>query len=700
MSASNSHQPKRIRLGTRSCAECRRRKVRCIFSPQSSICEECFAHNMPCRAQQPRTSSSTSSNNAGSPAESLEGMQHRLQELENVVRQLRGPDKEQVELLTGVEMGPHNAIGILRPGPPRHEPVPGSARATMDTPPSAIYDTPSSTEENLEQAPLVDLFNRTLDVQSDDSTGDNHIRRIKQLPTNEYLAALKALLPRIDDLLLILESTTNYWFIWPTKPPGHDEGNRSQFYGGAAVVKDFILNSFESRQPLKIVKGILWLALCLQQVAADAIQHRKSFLPAPPQTLFDVYIEAAEAVLAGVGESVASFDHLECLLLYTKLCSNMGKPQRAWFTVRRAVNCALLLGIHRSYQCRDPVQQSLWSQAWQMDRQLSSILGVPYSVSHPQPSIDPDPPVVVRIMYHVNRIAGHISDRNQGLLNTPIEDIETEIQTCATLFPEEWWPVMPVEKDMSFDALYARQVCKMYFFQLRKTLRLPNMLKAFDDLRFEASREIAVEACRNMVSAYEVLRNSSKSALVICDLMDFITFNAALVITIHLLAPPGSRNTRRDEDDWQIITHLTQTFRQLRGAIECSVAQQAATLLEYLYTAHHGIDVGPAEYTAVIPWFGKIKVRSVPRRRETTTTSSLSQTSSPTMAPDRINGSSCSTIEVGINGATPGSGSASWSGSWGSQFADDELGIDWTSLDDIGCDYDWMQMFYGAGYEN
>ncbi|KAL6863590.1 hypothetical protein J3F83DRAFT_767214 [Trichoderma novae-zelandiae] len=45
---------RRMRLGTRSCAECRRRKVRCIFEPNSSICRGCELHQTPCQAQQPR----------------------------------------------------------------------------------------------------------------------------------------------------------------------------------------------------------------------------------------------------------------------------------------------------------------------------------------------------------------------------------------------------------------------------------------------------------------------------------------------------------------------------------------------------------------------------------------------------------------------------------------------------------------------
>ncbi|KAK9342804.1 hypothetical protein V1522DRAFT_415024 [Lipomyces starkeyi] len=689
--SSKNPRTTRMRLGTRSCTECRRRKVRCIFPAQGATCQECIAHDTPCRAQQRRTS--YSSDNAGSPS-CQEEIQQRLRGLEDVVRQILNRDTEQVESLTSMgDMAPSRAIRLLHPDPAPDESTASTVGQLTNTPASVIYHTPSNHEQNLEQAPLANLFNRALDVRSDKSTENGNLGPIRHLPNNEYIAALKALVPRIDDLLLILESTMEYWFIWPTEPPGHNEGKSGQSYGRASMVKDFILNSFESRQPLRIVKGILWLALCVQQLPADAIKQRKSFLPALPQTLFDAYMTGAEAILINVVEqSVASMDRLECLLLQMKLCINMGKPRRAWATVRSAINCALLLGLHRPNQCRDPVQQSLWSQAWQMDRQLSSILGLPYSVRHPRYSLDPNLPVVERIMHRISSIVATISDLNQGLTETPIEEIETEIQTCATLFPDEWWSVIPAEY-MPFDALYSRQLCKMYFFQLQKTLHLPNMLKTFDDQNLQTSRKITIEACRNLVSTYEVLRNSSQSALIICDSMDFIVFSAALIITLHLLTPTRSRNTARDADDWNIVTHLAQTFRQLAGTIECSVAKQAATLLEYLYAAHHGTYVGPEEYAAFIPWFGKVRIGSVPRQRQTTPFSPQPLSD----MQDRNSSNLCNTIEFGINCTTPGS----LPGSGGaSQFADDELGIDWTSLGDIECEYDWMQLFYGDGYEN
>ncbi|KAH8705247.1 hypothetical protein BGW36DRAFT_367181 [Talaromyces proteolyticus] len=367
----------------------------------------------------------------------------------------------------------------------------------------------------------------------------------------------------------------------------------------------------------------------------------------------------------------------------------MGKPKRAWLATRKAINHALLLGLHRPNQSNNRIKQPLWSQVWQMDRQLSSILGVPYSVPYSQSRHCIDESIPAQIMHRINNVVCHIGDRNQGIGQHSIPEIETQIQECATLFPEEWFSLST--EGLSFEFIYARQVCLMYLMQLKKNLYLPDVLTALQNPEAsQTHREHAVQACREMVSAYKVLRNSSKSALVICDLMDFIVFSAALVLALHLLAPPGSRNSSRDADDWAIITHLTLTFRQLSRAIECSVAKQAATLLEYLYAAHHHQYAGPEEYVAVIPWFGRVKISCVPRQQH------IAYLQTPSTDDNAESVGSC--IEFGVNLLTPTTGSGNELESWSIQHMEEELGIDWTAFDDADWEYDWHQIFYSTNH--
>ncbi|KAF4952089.1 hypothetical protein FSARC_12721 [Fusarium sarcochroum] len=44
-------QNKRMRLGTKSCSECRRRKVKCMFDERQTECRQCVAHSLVCQSQ-------------------------------------------------------------------------------------------------------------------------------------------------------------------------------------------------------------------------------------------------------------------------------------------------------------------------------------------------------------------------------------------------------------------------------------------------------------------------------------------------------------------------------------------------------------------------------------------------------------------------------------------------------------------------
>lgn len=98
---------KRLRLGTKSCLECRRRKVSCIFEPNTTVCKRCFAHGSDCIPQKP----AYSTNNA--PAADIRDMQQKLQGLEAMVRQLYDVLKEKPTSLNGEPLN-INALTTLQ----------------------------------------------------------------------------------------------------------------------------------------------------------------------------------------------------------------------------------------------------------------------------------------------------------------------------------------------------------------------------------------------------------------------------------------------------------------------------------------------------------------------------------------------------------------------------------------------------------
>lgn len=89
----NDDQPrvKRMRKGTKSCAECRRRKIKCIYEPtRPDICRDCFERGSTCIDQEHADHQS----GKGASDQSLKG---RVSQLEDLVKSLVGKLDEKAE---------------------------------------------------------------------------------------------------------------------------------------------------------------------------------------------------------------------------------------------------------------------------------------------------------------------------------------------------------------------------------------------------------------------------------------------------------------------------------------------------------------------------------------------------------------------------------------------------------------------------
>ncbi|KAJ5202702.1 hypothetical protein N7449_004781 [Penicillium cf. viridicatum] len=111
------HQPrKKIRKGTRSCWQCKHRKVGCNFASDSDqSCKECLARGLPCRSQEfpepenPRESDRTYLNERMARVETL---------LEKLLIRVDGGGSQQRDsksLLDSVETSPESSPPIVTP---------------------------------------------------------------------------------------------------------------------------------------------------------------------------------------------------------------------------------------------------------------------------------------------------------------------------------------------------------------------------------------------------------------------------------------------------------------------------------------------------------------------------------------------------------------------------------------------------------
>ncbi|KAM3072865.1 hypothetical protein ACMFMF_007194 [Clarireedia jacksonii] len=574
---------KRMRLGTKSCAECRRRKVRCMYNSNSPRCQECVLHEAICTAQQPKRSSNSQNDNQ-------QRLQQRLDELESMIRRICGAVSSNSKSLdlSQFETQATDAISRLQSVPKSQDGEHESSSNASTLADSMNWNSNRSIgtlspdgEQFEEDAPLLQLFKQAMMVQWESPVlGRQRVMSTKNTRFSNCVAALKSLLPNHDDLTLILELTEHFWPIWPLLPTT-DRNSLIYQLRPVVMARQFVLELL------------------------DTIS----------------YLSGAEYLLTLDYEVGGSIEGLEALGLMMKIYINMGKPRKAWAVARQGLNQALLLGLHHIDNTTDQQKKRTWSSFWQLDRQLSLILGYPYTIaeSHPSLSIDHvDGSTEALLAYKISVISGHIVERNQNHQNMDYFatlKIAQELEECRKEMPQQWWEIPSPE--ISLAALYGQQTTKIMYFQLQKYLHLPYMLKPTVECSFIDNRRSAVEASREMVEAYRTLRNHNSSMTILCDLMDFHVFSAIIVIIINLLSEKSTTPLEEQNRDWELVSYTTITLEHVAKVMECEVARQAAQLLQYLLQAHEGVYAGPQSYEAVIPYFGKVRI-SQPRDLVTT----------------------------------------------------------------------------------
>jgi hypothetical protein len=685
-SATSDRPAKRLRLGTKSCAECRRRKVRCIFEPNSKICKECSAHDSECISQQQSVQTPVKSPNGEG-----QDVQAKLQGLEEMVHRLCEAMNIRVESsnCSPFEMSAAEALTRLSSS--------YSPETSLGATPNAgvswreVSESRSSASsdhiESFDDAPLLNLFQEAMLIQkhnvqsqrSDQELSSDH-------RTKTYIKALKALMPNPHDLDLILKTTESFWPIW--------EDSLHLIFGpephsvtGLASAKKFIHDAMKSETPVLVAKVSLFLALCVQQLPST-FNNQPTNLLAPPNTLINSYIRGADGLISINESRSASINSLECLTILLKLYLNMGKPREAWYCGRRAFTSALLLGYHIPNDAAPHRQKAIWAHIWQVDRQLSALLGLPAATtdSHPGTSTPPSGQNYgERFMYDLAMIAGHIIERNQSHQTADYAvtlAIDQEIQQCKSRIPAEWWNSIS-NPSTPPTVIYGLGILKIEFFASQKMLHLPYMLKSSLDNNYEYSRLQALDACRETIKAYQMVREHAGLKLTICDVMDFQAFTAAVVLVIDLLNQSSQLETHQEASDWDLVHNVTSSMELVSKATECTVAGQALHLLEHLSTFRNGAYAGPDNYEATIPMFGRVRINR-PKSR------TLQQTEiNDFYDGNQFQQSFMPMVEFSANSFAP-------FGVMGNMFSEAELGIDWTSALNVDYNYDWSQTFDGS----
>ncbi|KAK0619064.1 hypothetical protein B0T14DRAFT_518492 [Immersiella caudata] len=671
-----------MRLGTRSCAECRRRKARCVYPDGSRICEGCALRQCPCVAQgsgRPRTMAQPS------PDRGNGDLRQRVQRLENTMLRLcyaleRPSDAEKTQ---NVKTSVAKALQHLQL-PRTDAPESNTDGDPDDEEDSALYST-DGFDDGLDaaDAPLVALLRAAamLDREGSGSSVSSVAKGSNSSRVQDISSNFARTLLQDNDLRSVIDDTHKYWKIWPACSYGPRHIDTLQC-ADPSVATSLLSDMIRSEDPSVMAKAVLFIALCIQQLPRAGLSES---LPSSPKVVVASYIRTADDLLhiaAGIRETI---DAAEAWVLESKLYINMGKPRQAWLCLRRAANAALLLGLHRTNgHGRTERVDSLWAQIWQTERLCSLSLGLPSAISNQHPAMSSSPPSLNEIhdlfRHRLCLALGTIIERNQ---RSPLDylatvKIEEDLEQCRSLLPDEFWS-QPHRPDQSFVDIYYRQITKVLYSLSIMMVHIPFILKASTDRKYEHNRISAMNAARDVITNYSLLRQVADAEYIICEVLDFQVFSAGMILLINLFSHPPLSAQENTNEDLRLTEALAETLQRTASLMSCDVARQGSHVLSLLIQVHRGSYKGPDRFVGVMPYFGKVKI-SFPTNR-------ASAESAAEANPNAASSTSTGSVEFSV-----------WSSDQDFPMTVDleqGLGGDWVPGmgEDVGLDYDWSYTF-------
>ncbi|KAF4971475.1 hypothetical protein FSARC_1703 [Fusarium sarcochroum] len=515
--------PKRrkIRKGTRSCWECKRRKIRCSFTdPAGPVCIPCQRRGNTCASQEYPEETA--------PSARGRHMGDRIVRVEALVEQLT----KKVATDSHVSTTPSTATDNGCPG------------------------TRASTPGLIDGAAV------------SPSLSANPAFAATTIPTNRHTryeeiseALHTALPPRRDIDLMVKAGIDVSWHKLITHPyavltqiPGAGAGHLHQI----PDTKD---------HPVLLARYLLILATCLLNIHPELHAKEIGCLSEPPRQMMRRLADTAVELVTKNDDFLGSVEGLECVMLEATFEAGCGNLRRAWFATRRAMVTAQMMGLHRSgtlhrLEIIDPGKPIypgyFWYRIVCTDRQLSLMLGLPQgsldTSMASEAALVGDTPSG-RFERKQSIIACRILERNESVDATIIDDLDalqsldSDLQRAANEMPSKWWLVpnlasMLHDPEKSFwEAM--RLIEQMLYYNLLHHVHLPYMLRsstldAEANYKYDYSKLTSVNASREILTRFIMFRSSNRVAFC-CRSIDFFALTAAMTLAIAHLDSHGKQ---------------------------------------------------------------------------------------------------------------------------------------------------------------
>ncbi|KAL1969316.1 hypothetical protein VTN77DRAFT_9508 [Rasamsonia byssochlamydoides] len=609
---------KKMRKGTKSCTECRRRKIRCTFDPgRPNVCNECHSRGSMCIDQEYGTLAPNVSGVL--PGDQPYSLRERVTQLENVVRDI---------LKRMDQMSPGSSSPAQGTTRDETEKVNNATICSSNTIPKPADAALPSPDEHVENAPVLQLFNNQVVTRTEGTSNSLHdAAATKDLPPKAIAARaqLVALIPPCADILKIRNAAAKWWAVWLYMFPEVCDGCRESL-----TEKDGAMCEVPTA-PGEVAKFLLCLLMSLEQLPSD-FDYASLQVPFDPKEYTDRCIAEIDRLIIYDDDLASTLPGIESTMLLSKWYLHMGRPRKAWLMNRRAIEFAQLTGLPLSTAKPPHPTDTLfnrririWTSLVINDRFLSLILGLPYAVSDTafKPQVEmrlqKEKPTLETYALRLALVMGQMIDRNQedpsNMSLAATLKMEQDLETHALAMPSHFWE--PDAGDQSNpEERNDRLMIQFFHHFVRALLHLPFMLKSTGDRRYRYSHEAAIESSRSTLVAYNALRSWSGINPYICRVIDFQAFTVAMLLIIHLLGysedAPG-HSQAQDDRDWALVNETTEVLRKAAQETAGTVAAQSVHVLDSISNCKCSPDMispnlNDMSCKITVPYFGVITV--------------------------------------------------------------------------------------------
>ncbi|KAF5683784.1 Zn(II)2Cys6 transcription factor (Eurofung) [Fusarium circinatum] len=564
--------PFSLRKGTKSCTECRRRKIRCVRIPEDSpTCRQCVERNTSCLAQVSKSRTRQ--------AQRLSS-RYRITQLESQVSQLTKTIND-----IQVKLGGESILHL--------------EQEIDQSPVSDGSDDESTNSEGLiaeESSDFRSLFHN--DILSSD-TGQQHEqiseRRTKAMVSlcERVRPALQRLIPSKDETAEMLVVTFDWLQMLASLLP----------QPAAADSHHALLARYDDmcRPDVDVVELASWLltvAITAQQIPQESRDLKPQSLGSRKRLHFSRAVsDTIETLVLSNDRLVGNIPGLGLGLHFVRLLMGRGDLQGVWLKLRHFIALGELMALPRAVQStRSKTANGLQdedtarrAQVWELMCTVDRLVGL----------------WTLPLKAMASMIQVGCKDRRQVhsqlRWKLPIKQGET---------PESWWAINTdddLKPDHIVQFVHHCTVMKAY---------LPIVHHQESSHDYGYSRLACIDACEQVTQMYQFIRRKLPSGFFSLNVLDLQAFTAVILLLLlsHSSPFPEAHSFQINKSGLeavasQVILLMEEKSNTVLGSYFARHGAHTIRSLRHLLQQDESAGSSLNEMTVNVPLIGKIRVR-------------------------------------------------------------------------------------------